>query len=159
MIITGAAGGIGRAAARRFASEGATVVAVDLAGSDLDGTAAAVAAEGGDITTVTADVRSDSEVASYVAAALDAHGRVDALFNNAGVEGPIASLVDYPADGFDQVLAVNVLGVWLGIKHTGPAIAASGGRSRGSLWRNGPQPRSSFLKLDSIMPDVSPPYS
>ena len=86
-----------------------------------------MAAEGGDITTVTADVRSDSEVASYVAAALDAHGRVDALFNNAGVEGPIASLVDYPADGFDQVLAVNVLGVWLGIKHTGPAIAASGG--------------------------------
>ena len=127
VIITGAAGGIGRAAARRFASEGATVVAVDLAGSDLDGTVAAVAAEGGNITTVTADVRSDSEVASYVAAALDAHGRVDALFNNAGVEGPVASLVDYTTDGFDGVMAVNVRGVWLGIKHTGPAIAASGG--------------------------------
>ena len=127
VIITGAAGGIGRAAARRFASEGAAVVAVDLAGSDLDGTAAAVAAEGGETTTVTADVRSDTEVAAYVAAALDAHGRVDALFNNAGIEGPIASLVDYPADGFERVMDVNVRGVWLGIRHAGPAIAASGG--------------------------------
>lgn len=127
VIITGAAGGIGRAAARRFTSEGATIVAVDLAGSDLDGTADAVAAEGGGITTVAADVRSDSDVASYVEAALDAHGRVDALFNNAGVEGPIASLVDYSDDGFEGVMAVNVRGVWLGIKHAGPAIAASGG--------------------------------
>ena len=127
VIITGAAGGIGRAAARRFASEGATVVAVDLTGSDLDGTAAAVVAEGGDVTTVTADVTSGSDVARYVSAALDAYGRVDALFNNAGVEGPIASLVDCPADGFDRVMDVNVRGVWLGIKHAGPVIAASGG--------------------------------
>lgn len=127
VIVTGAAGGIGRAAARRFASEGAAVVAVDLAGSDLDGTAAAVAAGGGNVTTVTADVTSDSDVAGYVAAALDSHGRVDALFNNAGIEGPIASLVDCPADGFDRVMDVNVRGVWLGIKHAGPAIAASGG--------------------------------
>lgn len=127
VIITGAAGGIGRAAARRFASEGAAVVAVDLAGSDLDGTTAAVGAEGADITTVTADVTSDSDVAGYVAATLETHGRVDALFNNAGIEGPIASLVDCPADGFDRVMDVNVRGVWLGIKHAGPAIAASGG--------------------------------
>lgn len=127
VIITGAAGGIGRAAARRFASEGAAVVAVDLAGSDLDGTTAAVAADGAEITTVTADVTSDGDVAGYVAATLETHGRVDALFNNAGIEGPIASLVDCPADGFDRVMDVNVRGVWLGIKHTGPAIAASGG--------------------------------
>lgn len=127
VIVTGAAGGIGRAAARRFASEGAAVVAVDLAGSDLAGTASAVAAEGGEITTVTADVTSDGDVAAYVAAALDAHGRVDALFNNAGIEGPVATLVDYPADGFERVMDVNVRGVWLGIKHAGPAIAAGGG--------------------------------
>ena len=127
VIITGAAGGIGRAAVRRFASEGAKIVAVDLAGSDLDGTVAAVAGAGAAITTVTADVRSDSDVATYVAKALDAYGRVDALFNNAGIEGPIASLVDCPADGFDRVMDVNVRGVWLGIKHAGPAIAASGG--------------------------------
>ena len=127
VLITGAAGGIGRAAARRFAAEGATVVAVDLAGSDLDGTAAAVAAEGGEITTVTADVRSESDVASYVAAALDAHGRVDAFLNNAGIEGPIETLADCRAEEFDRVMAVNVRGVWLGIKHAGPAIAASGG--------------------------------
>ena len=127
VIVTGAAGGIGRATARRFAAEGAAVVAVDLPGSDLAGTVAAVAAVGGDIMTVTADVRSESDVAGYVAAALDAHGKVDALFNNAGVEGPVAPLVDYPTDDFDRVMAVNVRGVWLGLKHAGPAIAASGG--------------------------------
>ena len=124
VIITGAAGGIGRAAARRFAAEGAAVVAVDLPGSDLAGTVAAV---GGKVTSVAADVRSESDVAGYVAAALDAHGKVDALFNNAGVEGPVAPLVDYPTDDFDRVMAVNVRGVWLGLKHAGPAIAASGG--------------------------------
>ena len=127
VIITGAAGGIGRAAARRFAGEGAAIVAVDLPGSDLDGTAAVVEAGGGRVTAVTADVRSDSDVAGYVAAALDTHGKVDALFNNAGVEGPVVPLVDYPADDFDRVMAVNVRGVWLGLKHAGPAIAASGG--------------------------------
>ena len=127
VIVTGAAGGIGRAAARRFAAEGAAVVAVDLPGSDLAGTVAAVAAVGGKVTSVTADVRSESDVAGYVAAALDTHGKVDALFNNAGVEGPVTPLVDYPTDDFDRVMAVNVRGVWLGLKHAGPAIAASGG--------------------------------
>ena len=127
VIVTGAAGGIGRAAARRFAAEGAAIVAVDLPGSDLEGTAAAVAAVDGASTAVTADVRSEDDVAAYVAAALDAYGKVDALFNNAGVEGPVVPLVDYPADDFDRVMAVNVRGVWLGIKHAGPAIAASGG--------------------------------
>ena len=129
LIVTGAAGGIGRAAARRFAAEGAALVAVDLPGSDLAGTVAAVAAVGGDIMAVTADVRYDDDVVSYVATTLDAHGKVDALFNNAGIEGPVAPLVDYPTDDFDRVMAVNVRGVWLGIKHTGPAIAASGGGS------------------------------
>ena len=129
VIVTGAAGGIGRAAARRFAAEGAAVVAVDLPGSDLAGTGAAVAAVGGKVTSVTADVRSESDVAGYVAAALDTHGKVDALFNNAGIEGPVVPLVDYPTDDFDRVMAVNVRGVWLGIKHAGPAIAASGGGS------------------------------
>ena len=127
VIVTGAAGGIGRAAARRFADEGAAIVAVDLPGSDLDGTAAVVEAAGGKVTAVTADVRAESDVAAYVAAALDAHGKVDALFNNAGIEGPVAPLADYPTDDFDRVMAVNVRGVWLGLKHAGPAIAASGG--------------------------------
>ena len=129
VIVTGAAGGIGRAAARRFAAEGAALVAVDLPGSDLAGTVAAVAAVGGDIMAVTADVRHEDDVASYVATTLDTHGKVDALFNNAGIEGPVVPLVDYPADDFDRVMAVNVRGVWLAIKHAGSAIAASGGGS------------------------------
>ena len=127
VVVTGAAGGIGRATAQRFATEGAAIVAVDLPGSDLAGTAEAVAAAGGESTTVTADVSSESDVAAYVAAALDTYGRLDALFNNAGIEGPVTPLVEYPAGDFDRVMAVNVRGVWLGIKHAGPAIISSGG--------------------------------
>ena len=106
---------------------GAAVVAVDLPGSDLDGTAAVVEAAGGKLTAVTADVRTESDVAAYVATTLDTHGKVDALFNNAGIEGPVVPLVDYPTDDFDRVMAVNVPRRLAGPQARRPAIAASGG--------------------------------
>ena len=62
-------------------------------------------------------------------AALDVFGGVDVLFNNAGVVGVVSPLTSYPEDRFDQVIAVNIKGVWLGMKHAAPAIVACGGGS------------------------------
>jgi NAD(P)-dependent dehydrogenase (short-subunit alcohol dehydrogenase family) len=127
IIITGAAGGIGRAAAVRFASEGARVVAVDLPDADLEGVTKAVEGAGGQGLAVGADVTRNEQVEGYVRAAVDAFGGVDFLFNNAGVEGVVSPLVNYPEDRFDHVIDVNLKGVWLGMKHAGPAIIARGG--------------------------------
>ncbi len=126
-IVTGAAGGIGRAACVRFAEDGAKVVAVDLAGSDLDETVAAVANAGGECITVEADVTQEADVARYVSEAVSAYGRVDAFFNNAGIEGVRSALTDLDEDDFDRVIAVNLKGVWLGLKHVAPAMNESGG--------------------------------
>lgn len=126
-IITGAAGGIGREAALRFASEGAAVVAVDLPGDALDETAQLVQAAGGRCIAVAADVTDEAQVQAYVAAAVAEFGGVDALLNNAGIEGAVAALTDTAVDHFDRVIAVNVRGVFLGMKHAAPAIIARGG--------------------------------
>ena len=79
-VVTGAAGGIGRATCVRFAEDGAQVVAVDLAGSALDETVAAVSNAGGEILTVEADVTQEGDVAGYVAQAVERFGRIDAFF-------------------------------------------------------------------------------
>ncbi len=126
-IVTGAAGGIGRAACARFAEDGAKVVAVDLAGSDLDETVAAISNAGGECITVEADVTQEADVARYVSAALSAYGRVDAFFNNAGIEGVRSALTELDEADFDRVIAVNLKGVWLGMKHVAPAMQQSGG--------------------------------
>ena len=127
VVVTGAAGGIGRAAAVRFAQQGANVVAVDLGSTDLAGTVAAVEAAGSRALAVSADVTDESSVAAYFAAAVSGFGGVDVLFNNAGIEGPVMPLTDTPVARFDQVLAVNVRGVWLGMKHAAPLMAQRGG--------------------------------
>ena len=126
-VVTGAAGGIGRAACARFAQDGARVVAVDLAGSDLDETVAAVANAGGECIAVEADVTQEADVARYVSRAIAAYGRIDAFFNNAGVEGVRSPLTDLDEADFDRVIAVNLKGVWLGMKHVAPAMRESGG--------------------------------
>lgn len=127
VVITGAGGGIGRAAAVRFATEGAHVVAVDLAEAGLDETAAAVQQAGGEVEQCTADVTRAADVEGYVAAARERFGRIDHFFNNAGIEGWRGPLTDYPEESFDRVLAVNVKGVWLGMKYVAPVLQAGGG--------------------------------
>lgn len=126
-VITGAAGGIGRATALRFAREGASIVAVDLPGSGLGEVVAAIAAEGNSALAAPADVTKAADVERYVQAAKERFGRIDAFFNNAGVEGWVGPLLAYPEDQFDRVLAVNVKGVWLGMKFVAPVMAAGGG--------------------------------
>lgn len=126
-IITGGTGGIGLAAARLFIEEGARVVLVDLAQAALDAAVAALGAE--HATGVAADVSDPAQVEAYVAATMARHGRIDVFFNNAGIEGVIKSITDYPVEEFDRVFAVNVRGMWLGLKYVIPAMAKSGGGS------------------------------
>lgn len=126
-VVTGAAGGIGRAACARFAQDGARVVAVDLAGSDLDETVAAIANAGGEGIAVEADVTQSADVERYVQRAVDQYGRVDAFFNNAGIEGVRSTLWELDEADFDRVIAVNLKGVWLGMKYVAPAMQQGGG--------------------------------
>ena len=126
VVITGAAGGIGRASAERFASEGARVVAVDLPNSPLDETVAAVEGAGGEALAVGADVTVWADHERYVQETLERFRGIDCFFNNAGIEGWVGPLVDYPEDVFDQVIAVNLKGVWLGLKAVAPAMRQRG---------------------------------
>ena len=126
-VVTGAAGGIGRAASVRFTQDGAKVAAVDIAGSPLDETVAAVANAGGEALAIEADVTDAADVAAYVRQAMDRFGRIDAFFNNAGIEGVRAPLWELGDDDFDRVIAVNLRGVFLGLKHVAPAMRANGG--------------------------------
>jgi NAD(P)-dependent dehydrogenase (short-subunit alcohol dehydrogenase family) len=126
-IITGGAGGIGAAAAKLFTDEGAKVLLVDRNESALQGV---VDALGGAVASyAVADVTQPAEVQGYVQIALERYQGVDILLANAGVEGVIQPITDYPVDVFDQVMAVNVRGVWLGLKYTIPAMRARGGGS------------------------------
>jgi 3alpha(or 20beta)-hydroxysteroid dehydrogenase len=127
VLITGGGGGIGRAAARRFASEGARVVLVDVAAAALAQSVEAVEKAGGEVLAVEADVTRTADAERYAAAAVGRFGGIDVFFNNAGVLGAVKSLVDYPEDAFDRVIAVNLKAVWLGMKAVVPRLRARGG--------------------------------
>lgn len=127
VIITGAAGGIGLASVERFASEGAQIVAVDLKHSALDDALARADRAGVEAIAIGADVTDAFDVQRYVDEAVARFGGVDVLFNNAGIEGAIVSIEEYPDEIFDKVMSVNVKGVFLGMKHVVPALRARGG--------------------------------
>ena len=115
-LITGGASGIGRAAALTFAREGARVVVADV---DADGgghTVALVQQQGGDALFVRCDVTQEADVDALIAAAVSAYGRLDCAFNNAGVEGDIAATAESTRANWDQVIAVNLTGVWLCVR-------------------------------------------
>jgi NAD(P)-dependent dehydrogenase (short-subunit alcohol dehydrogenase family) len=121
-LITGGANGIGRAAALAFATRGAKVVVVDRDAASGEGTAGAIRQQGGDARFVAADVTRSADVQGYVKAALDAHGRIDCFFNNAGIEGRVQPTADYDEAMFDAVIGVNVKGVFLGLRHVLPVM-------------------------------------
>ncbi len=125
-VITGGAGGIGAATGERLATKGMAVLVVDRDGEAAAATAARVVAAGGTASAQVADVRSEDDVAAYVATAIERYGRIDAFFNNAGIEGAIAGVEDYPTETFDEVIAVNLRGVFLGLKHVVPVMRSQG---------------------------------
>ena len=126
-LITGAAGGIGQAAAKLFAEEGARVVLVDLDEGALQDLVRFIGEERS--SSVVADVTQPDQARNYVQAAVERWGGIDILLANAGIEGVISPIPDYPIDTFDQVMAVNVRGVWLGIKYVVPVMQQRGGGS------------------------------
>src|SRR5690349_15636773 len=100
-LITGAANGIGRAAALGFASRGAKVMVVDRDAAGAERTAGTIKQQGGDARFHIADVTKSADVQAYVKATLDSYGSVDCFFNNAGIEGKVAPLADYDEAMFD----------------------------------------------------------
>ena len=126
-VVTGATGGVGFAATRCFAAEGAQVVLVDLDQAKLDAAVADIGAERA--SAVAADVSDPEQTRAYVDSAMARHGKIDVFFNNAGIEGAIAPITEYPLDDFDRVMAVNVRGVWLGMQNVIPEMAKGGGGS------------------------------
>jgi len=127
-LVTGAAGGIGRATALAFAREGATVVVSDLEPRREEGeeTVRLIEEAGGRALFVPADVTSSADQQALVAETVAAFGRVDFAHNNAGVELQ-ATVEDTEEDGWDRMLDVNLKGVWLGMKHQLPRMRAQGG--------------------------------
>ncbi|MBS1677543.1 MAG: glucose 1-dehydrogenase [Actinobacteria bacterium] len=125
-IVTGAAGGIGRATAATLAVRGAAVLVADRR-EDVEATAAELAGSGAEIVARTVDVTSPAEVEAMVVAAAERFGRLDVLVNNAGATGVPTAIADQDPAAFDRVFAINVRGVFLGMKYAMPHLAAGGG--------------------------------
>jgi NAD(P)-dependent dehydrogenase (short-subunit alcohol dehydrogenase family) len=128
-LVTGAGSGIGRATALAFAAEGARVVACDVNADGAGETAGEIKDAGGEALSVGADVTDSAQVRGLVAQTIEAYGRLDYAHNNAGISGstPGVAAADIPEEAFDRVIAVNLRGVWLCLKHEAPAMLANGG--------------------------------
>lgn len=129
-IITGAGGGMGRVAALRFAAEGSRVVVADIQKAAAEETTSLIRAAGGEATPIAADVSVEADAKAMVDLAIATYGRIDVLYNNAGIM-PEAdhSVVDTPVEAWDQVMAVNVRGVYLACKHAIPRMIERGSGS------------------------------
>lgn len=126
-FVTGAAGGIGRAAALAFAAAGHAVAVVDRQLEGARETERMIADAGGLAMCLQADVAQAADVDAAVAATVARWGRLDCAFNNAGIEGALGPLHEIPDDDFDRVMSVNVRGVWLCMKAEVRQMLAQGG--------------------------------
>ena len=137
-IVTGAGSGIGKAAAMRMAKEGAKVVVSDI--SEANGAQAVdkIRKAGGDAFFIKADSSSPEENKSLVEQTLKKYGALNIAVNNAGIGGPLAPTGDYPVDGWQKVIGINLSGVFYGMRHQIPAMMGTGGSIvnvlRGKHW-------------------------
>ncbi|MCP3855023.1 MAG: glucose 1-dehydrogenase [Actinomycetia bacterium] len=127
-IVTGAASGIGAASARRFAAEGAAVVAADVRGAKAQEVAQSIVDDGGHAIGVEANVAEAEQVAAMIDSTVHELGGIDVLFNNAGTLRP-GTVVDLAVEDWDLVMGVNVRSVFLGAKYAVPVMVERGGGS------------------------------
>lgn len=136
-IITGAGSGLGRTAAQLFAGEGAKVVVMDIIGDRAEGTVKLITEEGGDAVAVEADTGNEADVARTVQTALDAFGKLDIMWANAGIvsRGGVPSVAggeellfeDFPLEDWNEVVNVNLTGPFLCAKHSVRPLRDNGG--------------------------------
>lgn len=128
-LITGAGSGMGRAAALLFAKEGAKIAAIDINIGAAEETTKQIKSEGGNAFAFKADVSKTEDAKAMVDATISRLAVPNIVYNNAGIEGEGGFLAQLSEEGFDRVIAINLRGVWLGMKHSLPHMVKNGGGS------------------------------
>ena len=128
-LVTGAGSGIGEATARRFARDGVKAILADTDAAGAARVLALVEREGGKGFVVKTDVSKPAECERLVSETVKRYGRLDIAVNNAGIGGPAAPVGEYPIDGWDRVIAINLSGVFYGMRYQIPAMLKNGGGS------------------------------
>src|SRR6185436_2396875 len=128
-IITGAGSGIGRAISLLYAAEGARIVVSDIVEKGGNETVSEINAKGGEAVFVKADTSKPDDCKNVVDQAINQFGGLHIAVNNAGIGGPLKPVGEYPIDGWDKTIAINLSGVFYGLRYQIPAMASSGGGS------------------------------
>ena len=126
-IITGGGSGMGRATSVLFAREGAKVAVVDINAAGAEDTVRRITSAGGQAIAIRADVSNSEDASSMVSGAVAKFGGLDIIFNNAGIEGEGRFTAEVTEEQFDRVIAINLRGVWLGMKYALPELVKRGG--------------------------------
>jgi NAD(P)-dependent dehydrogenase (short-subunit alcohol dehydrogenase family) len=129
VLVTGGGSGIGRATALKLAQEGATVMIADYIQDGGERTVKMIKDGGGTASFIQADVSLTRQVEAMVAKTVETYGRIDGAFNNAGIEGRMATTVETSEENFDRTIAINLKGVWLCMKYEIPQMLRQGGGS------------------------------
>src|SRR6266542_2653181 len=127
VLVTGGAAGIGKAAALAFAGRGAKVAVCDLKVDQGNDVAQAIERSGGRAIFVKADVSRAGDVEKLVGTTVNAFGRLDCAFNNAGIEGQLGTTADCSEDNFDRTIAINLRGIWLCMRYEIKQMLRQGG--------------------------------
>ena len=126
-LVTGGSSGIGRDSSLTFAREGAQVIVSDVSVEGGEETVSLIKEAGGVATFIKADVSKATDVEALITKSIEAYGRLDVAFNNAGIEGIRVPMDEFPEDQWDRVIAVNLKGVWLCMKHEIRQMLTQGG--------------------------------